>query len=498
MQSNINTSQPVYVAPANPAGRALASALTAEGFNVCGLADNLKQADGIINSHAQSKPDAMVIICSGPYTHSVAKGLIARGFSPNQLYTSVESDSVATAQVPNPSPKGGTNLRSTIRPYKTPISEKFKSLRFTLFSFIIKVLRSMVPQRGYVYYAEQFFDTNMLLAYRQHRRQHPDEPWLIGRGIKQDLTMLDADNHLLRLFSLQGLWHMVRAKKMVVDHEFTGNTFTLFRRFIPVIQLWHGLPYKALSGNIHYPDICDDAFISSSSWFNEHIFPTIFRAKRYLDYGYPRNDVFSQLPQERDWINAEPLCTLTHIQNTTGSIIVYAPTYRDWGDNDYPLDLDKINEWCIKNKRSFVLKFHPFISRQFGDAMALPDSENVQALPSHPHLYLYPSGKNIYPWLADAETLITDYSSIAYDFLLADKPIIYFQYDKQDYLKLRGNTLVSDSDFIAGEVVEDVNSMLLCLSVHGPFTLPEQKSLKKKFNIKTQQSAFLISSYVRE
>jgi hypothetical protein len=40
--------------------------------------------------------------------------------------------------------------------------------------------------------------------------------------------------------------------------------------------------------------------------------------------------------------------------------------------------------------------------------------------------------------------------------------------------------------------------MLLCLSVHGPFALPEQKSLKKKFNIKTQQSAFLISSYVRE
>jgi CDP-glycerol glycerophosphotransferase (TagB/SpsB family) len=358
-------------------------------------------------------------------------------------------------------------------------------------------LRSMVPQRGYVYYAEQFFDTNMLLAYRQHRRQHPDEPWLIGRDIKQDLTMLDADNHLLRLFSLQGLWHMVRAKKMVVDHEFTGNTFTLLRRFIPVIQLWHGLPYKALSGNIHYPDICDDAFISSSSWFNEHIFPTIFRAKRYLDYGYPRNDVFSQLPQERDWINAEPLSTLTHIQNTTGSIIVYAPTYRDWGDNDYPLDLDKINEWCEKNKRSFVLKFHPFISRQFGDAMALPDSENVQALPSHPHLYLYPSGKNIYPWLADAETLITDYSSIAYDFLLADKPIIYFQYDKQDYLKLRGNTLVSDSDFIAGEVVETIDELLRFLTDYPAANAELISAMRDKFLLDNKLACPLILEKVR-
>ncbi|MFY0666452.1 MAG: CDP-glycerol glycerophosphotransferase family protein [Alteromonas stellipolaris] len=493
MQSNINTSQPVYVAPANPAGRALASALTAEGYNVCGLADNLKQADGIINSHAQSKPDAIVIICNGPYTHNVAKGLMARGFAPHQLYTSLREDVDTTVQTQS----SGASAHSDIRPYKTPISEKFKSFRFRILSFTIKVLRSIVPQRGYVYYAEQFFDTNMLLAYRQHRRQYPDEPWLIGRNIKQDLTMLDADNHLLRLFSLYGLWKMVRAKKMVVDHEFTGNTFTLLRKFIPVVQLWHGLPYKALSGNIHYPDICDDAFISSSSWFNEHIFPTIFRAKRYLDFGYPRNDVFSQSPQTRDWINAEPLSTLTHIQNTTGSIIVYAPTYRDWGDNDYPLDLDKINAWCENNKRAFILKFHPFISRQFGDAMALPDSENVQTLPSHPHIYLYPSGKNIYPWLADAETLITDYSSIAYDFLLADKPIIYFQYDKQDYLKLRGNTLVSDSDFIAGEVALTIDELLRLLTDSAAANTELVSALRDKFLLGNKPACPLILEEVR-
>ncbi len=497
MQSNINTSQPVYVAPANPAGRALASALTAEGYNVCGLADNLKQADGIINSHAQSKPDAIVIICNGPYTHNVAKGLMARGFAPHQLYTSLKEDIDTTAPTPSSGANSHSNTHSNIRPYKTPISEKFKSFRFRLLSFTLKVLRSIVPQRGYVYYAEQFFDTNVLLAYRQHRRQYPDEPWLIGRNIKQDLTMLDADNHLLRLFSLHGLWKMVRAKKMVVDHEFTGNTFTLFRKFIPVVQLWHGLPYKALSGNIHYPDICDDAFISSSSWFNEHIFPTIFRAKRYLDFGYPRNDVFSQSPQERDWINAEPLSTLTHIQNTTGSIVVYAPTYRDWGDNDYPLDLDKINAWCENNKRSFVLKFHPFISRQFGDAMALPDSENVQALPSHPHIYLYPSGKNIYPWLADAETLITDYSSIAYDFLLVDKPIIYFQYDKQDYLKLRGNTLVSDSDFIAGEVALTIDELLRLLTDSAAANTELVSALRDKFWLGNKPACPLILKEVR-
>ncbi|WP_372621515.1 CDP-glycerol glycerophosphotransferase family protein, partial [Alteromonas stellipolaris] len=122
---------------------------------------------------------------------------------------------------------------------------------------------------------------------------------------------------------------------------------------------------------------------------------------------------------------------------------------------------------------------------------------NVQTLPSHPHIYLYPSGKNIYPWLADAETLITDYSSIAYDFLLADKPIIYFQYDKQDYLKLRGNTLVSDSDFIAGEVALTIDELLRLLTDSAAANTELVSALRDKFLLGNKPACPLILEEVR-
>lgn len=128
--------------------------------------------------------------------------------------------------------------------------------------------------------------------------------------------------------------------------------------------------------------------------------------------------------------------------------------------------------------------------------MGLEDSNSLQQLPSHPHIYMYPSGKNIYPWLAEASALVTDYSSIAYDFLLSDKPIVYFQYDKADYVKLRGQTMVSDKYFIAGKVVSNTSSLLKALDV--PFAESVNNVLlRKSLNIPIQDSINQIIGFVR-
>lgn len=471
----------LYVAPANPAGKKLAAALASQGYKITGFADNFKQRDDIINAKSDADENACVILHHAPYTDDIAAGLLKRGFAKTDLVVARTTE---------------TNKLS-IKPYKLPFSFILRNSLFSALSMLFALLRVALPQRGYVYYAEGFFDTNMLLAYREHQRQFPKEAVLLGRHLKQKIASLDSDPHKYEGVTLTTLWLCLRAEKIIVDHEFTGKWFTLMRKHIPVIQLWHGLPYKALSGNMHYPTICDDAFISSSPWFNEHIFPKIFRAKQYLALGYPRNDVFAQHPQERDWINAEPHAALLEVQEKTGKIIIYAPTYRDWGNNEYPLDLAKLEAWCKSNKRSFILKFHPFISRVFGEAMGLPQSDSLQQLPDHSHLYLYPSGKNIYPWLADAAALVTDYSSIAYDFLLADKPIVYFQYDKEEYVKLRGETLVSDNDFLAGNCALTINELLNMLLFDSEACREKRTALRDKFGMTNKHASPSIVNLLR-
>lgn len=438
-----NKQQPIYVAPANPAGKALAEQLTQQGYQVIALADNLKQANNIINSAQQAQPNYAVIIAQGSFLHPVAAGLVLRGFSLAKLWSVTANHQFIS--------------------YRQPLTFKLNQFKNKLLNYLFAVCRRLVPASGYVYYAEDFFDSNVLLAFREHQRQQPTKAWLLGRNIKQPIAELSSDKQVLHGLSVCSLWRLLAAKKLIVDHEYTGETFSLIRQYIPVIQLWHGLPYKALSGNIHYPHVCDEVFISSSEWFNQHIFPSIFRAKQYLALGYPRNDAFMQRAEQRDWINTEPLALLRQVQQTTGELVIYAPTYRDWGDNDYPLNLPELNQWCAQHSISFILKFHPFISRKFSDAMQLGNSNELQQLPNLPHLYLYPSGKNVYPWLAEAKSLITDYSSIAYDFLLAKKPIVYFQYDAEKYRELRGETLVADEDFICGPIVENQHQLLQML-----------------------------------
>lgn len=438
------TQQPLYIAPANPAGKALAERLAAQGYAIAGLADNLKQGDGLINTAQQAKAGAIIVLVPGAFTAQVAAGLLARGFRKQQLWSVDATDQ--------------------LQRYRLPLRYYWSALRAELLSTVFGALRAVVPRSGYLYYAEGFFDSNVLLCYREHHRQQPEQAWLLGRRLQQQLPELMQDRHFLGRMSLYALWRCLRAKALVVDHEYTGQTFSLLRQHIPVFQLWHGLPYKALSGNAHYPQLCDQAFISSSAWFNQHIFPKIFRAKAYLALGYPRNDAFFQQSEQRDWINAEPLALLREVQQQTGDLMIYAPTYRDWGDNDYPLILAELEQWCAHHHVSFILKFHPFISRKFGDAMGLAEQDSLQALPELPHIYLYPSGKNIYPWLAEAKALITDYSSIAFDFMLADRAIFYYQYDLAQYKSLRGATLIPDELFVMGQVSGNQAELLAQLS----------------------------------
>lgn len=494
MRTGINKNTPLYIAPANPAGRKLAKRLKSAGYCVNGFVDNLKQGDGIVNDVAHFPSAAQVVLHKGTYTDDVAAGLVKRHFPRKSLWLCHGDSDLSFSRISPTQQEDSTGDNISFARYALPLRYRLKKLLFTIYSLLFCAVRLITPKRRYLYYAEGFFDTNVLLAYRKHKQLYGGEAFLVGLHLKQHISELDNDHSKFESLTLKALWNICCAKRVVVDHEYTGDIFTLLRKYIPVVQLWHGLPYKALSGNKHYPHICDEVFISSSDWFNKEIFPKIFRAKAYLSLGYPRNDAFSQPPHQRDWINAEPYNVLQGIQKKSGDIIVYAPTYRDWGNNEYPVNLAAIDTWCRKHKRAFILKFHPFISRLFGEAMGIKESNALQQLPNYTHIYLYPSGKNIYPWLAEAYALVTDYSSIAYDFLLSDKPIVYFQYDKAEYLRLRGETLVSDSDFIAGEVVGSNEEMLAILGT----TKPHSSNLKNKFGMKNLPASEQICRLVRE
>lgn len=88
---------------------------------------------------------------------------------------------------------------------------------------------------------------------------------------------------------------------------------------------------------------------------------------------------------------------------------------------DGPLDLDALSRFAVERGIVFVLKLHPFVKQAAGSG---PFKNILVCEPT----------SDIYPLLREMDVLITDYSSIFFDFLLLDRPVVFFPYDLDDYL----------------------------------------------------------------
>ena len=113
-------------------------------------------------------------------------------------------------------------------------------------------------------------------------------------------------------------------------------------------------------------------------------------------------------------------------------VILFAPTYRGTGqatayyDNDQ-IDLDKLYELCVNNNYIVLFKFHPFIK------------DKITIKKEYQELLIDVSDySDINELFYVTDVLITDYSSNIYEYSLFEKPIIFFDYDLEQYEILRG------------------------------------------------------------
>ena len=130
-------------------------------------------------------------------------------------------------------------------------------------------------------------------------------------------------------------------------------------------------------------------------------------------------------------------------------LILIAPTYRGRKveDADYDFDYadpDRLVEE-LGEEYAVLTKWHPALRNNIEKGRTGEKRCN--------HVYAFSDYKDINELLVVCDVLITDYSSVIFDYSLLNKPIVYFVYDKEDYADNRG--LYYDFDeYIYGTVVE--------------------------------------------
>lgn len=148
--------------------------------------------------------------------------------------------------------------------------------------------------------------------------------------------------------------------------------------------------------------------------------------ERLLVTGFPRNDVLrGEIHGERLGLNERALDTVEG-HASEGPVLLYAPTWREayggrngrsFSEIDLPLaELDAVLA---------DYDAHLYISPHPASSIAVDkDLANVSLLDS---------GGDLYPFMRHCDALLTDYSGIFYDFLLLDRPMVFYAPDLVEY-----------------------------------------------------------------
>ena len=229
------------------------------------------------------------------------------------------------------------------------------------------------------------------------------------------------------------------------------------------LQTWHGTPLKTMGfdepGLAALPPAQQrehaamierwDALVVPSDYFID----TFVRAYRYsgplLRVGYPRND---PLVTGNDPGTVKELRERLHLPDNR-KIVLYAPTFRDTQHHirarfQLRLDLQALAE-ALGEEYYFLIRTH------YLDRVSIPATHRPLAANLSKH-------HDVTELMLASDVLITDYSSILFDYANLRRPMIFFTYDYEDYLRTRG-TYFDLASTVPGPQVATTAEVIDCL-----------------------------------
>lgn len=245
--------------------------------------------------------------------------------------------------------------------------------------------------------------------------------------------------------SFLGMYIMMRSKYWFYSYS-VADISTLFYCGATRINLWHGMPIKKIEHDIKSGPlatlfqsptvlqkfsthtelfITPDYVVSNGPFFDQYIQSAFnIDETKVIKSIAPRNLVFSRLNNYTTFV-AENYLKTELLGHSFKKVVLYMPTFRD-GDKTFdPAIVSEINSMieCLQNKNIlFLVKSHPATQLK------------SDALVENKHLRLIDVYEDVYDLMKFVDTLITDYSSVCFDFLLKEgAQIIFYDYDYDQY-----------------------------------------------------------------
>ena len=315
-------------------------------------------------------------------------------------------------------------------------------------------------------------NSKSLFEYVNEHAPEVDAVWVTRNQAVYD--QLKADGYrVVKTYSLAGYWTCMRAGWVVLTLDYKDvNRFatTTANR----IQLYHGSALKKVGADDSYrfswrnrqmkrwlftPRYEGYRYVCAASECVAVTYRTAFPdAKEVVVTGYPRNDSLGGVEPEK-WIT-------------------YLPTHRNFGKQESTdlfctLEVADLEQVLEKSGYRLKIKLHPF------------HTENLDRFGQSSLIELVDSKMDVCELLSKTAILITDYSSVYFDFLLTDRPIIFAPFDFEQYVSENRELYYNYEEVTPGpkcmnwaEVIDEISRFV---SGEDRFQ-GDRKSIRSQFN----------------
>jgi len=233
------------------------------------------------------------------------------------------------------------------------------------------------------------------------------------------------------------------------------------------IELWHGIPLKSIGKfnplddqkKLKRRSQLVDYFVTSSH-FSSIIFSSVFGVapQKFRVLGSPALDSLIY-PRAESITDA-----LGEVSPDVSWIGMYLPTYRDYNREETRLLLYEIltskefKQFLTREDGILILKVHPWDEGYVSDLVS--GCSRILLITNEE---LWRNLFTVYDLLSHVDVLITDYSSVYFDYLLLNRPIVFYAPDLEEYRRTRGFLLEPYERWTPGDKARNVSELMRAL-----------------------------------
>lgn len=317
--------------------------------------------------------------------------------------------------------------------------------------------------------------------------------WAFKDTKKHQFLEKNQNTKVIDIKSKEFLKTLGKAKYWIFNYKIQDYIFPKENQIF--VQCWHGTPLKRLGCDLeHFNNAMNsiseirERYYLEASKFSYFISPSKFATEKFIstwdlekinktdimiEEGYPRNDFLISHTEQ----DVKRIKEMLGIDNINKKIILYAPTYRD---NQHSteigytyktkVDFDKLKSE-LSDKYIILFRAHWLVAQSFNFEKYKDFVIDVSNYDDINDLYVV------------SDMLITDYSSVFFDYANLKRPIIFYMYDLEDYRdNIRGFYL--DLEELPGKIVKKEDELIEEIKLlTNKFEYNEKyKKFNEKFN----------------